>query len=127
MTDEDKGFTVKDKRRLSTEGDVADPTGGMETGSGAARAGCGDGPPLPEVTFATFIFSLGTSALVCLGELPDPNSNQLCPNLPLAKQTIDILGMLEQKTKGNLDGQEENLLGTLLYELRLKYVSALRG
>jgi len=59
-----------------------------------------------------------------LGELADPNTKEARPDLPMAKHTIDILGMLQQKTKGNLDGEEENLLNSLLYELRMKYVAA---
>ena len=84
-------------------------------------------PPLPNINFATFIFSLNSSALLSLGVIEDPGSGQRVKNLPLAKQTIDILGMLQEKTKGNLDGDEENLLSNLLYELRLKYVAAKKG
>ena len=58
--------------------------------------------PLPEVNFATFVFSLSTSALMNLGELPDPQTRQVSKNLPLAKQTIDILGMLKEKPRVTL-------------------------
>jgi len=76
------------------------------------------------VTLSTFIFSLSTSALLHLGEIPDPNTNQTVMNLGLAKQTIDIIGMLKEKTKGNLEEDESKLLENLLYELRMKYVAA---
>ncbi|MBN1930994.1 MAG: DUF1844 domain-containing protein [Desulfobacterales bacterium] len=78
--------------------------------------------PLPEINFATFIFSLNSSALVQLGILEDPATNRKTKNLPIAKQTIDILGMLEEKTKGNLSQDEANLLKNILYDLRLMYV-----
>jgi hypothetical protein len=80
---------------------------------------------LPDIDFATFILSLGSSALVHLGEMPDPESGAPgAVDLGLAKQTIDILGMLEQKTRGNLDEGESKLLRSLLYDLRIKFVDA---
>ncbi len=77
---------------------------------------------LPVIDFATFIISLSHSALMHLGAAPNPETNQVEIHLPLAKQTIDLVGLLEQKTKGNLTGDEERLLGQVLYELRMKYV-----
>ncbi len=79
---------------------------------------------LPHVEFGTFIMSLATSALVHLGELPHPEDNQLFANLPLAKQTIDMIGMLQDKTRGNLTKEEAELLDHLLIDLRMKYVAA---
>jgi hypothetical protein len=140
MTEEEKGFVIKDRRRFTAEGEpVASPEAEERTKAEsserleasprrerpAAREDVEEAL-LPEVTFATFIFSLGSSALLHLGEMPDPQTNQRTVRLPLAKQTIDILGMLEEKTRGNLDEDEQNLLRTLLYELRMKYVSATR-
>ncbi len=80
----------------------------------------GDG--YPPVDFTTFVLSLGTSALMHLGEpLPGaPGPAQV--NLPLARHTIDLLALLEQKTRGNLTGEEERLLTKLLFDLRLRYV-----
>lgn len=77
---------------------------------------------LPEVTFSTFIMSLASSALVSLGEVPDPESGQVQENLDIARHTIDTLTMLKEKTKGNLDPDERNILDTLLYDLRVKFV-----
>ncbi len=77
---------------------------------------------LPVIDFATFIISLSHSALMHLGAAPNPETSQVEIHLPLAKQTIDLIGLLEQKTKGNLTGDEERLLGQVLYELRMKYV-----
>ena len=82
-------------------------------------------PPVPEVTFSAFVYSLSTSALVHLGEIPEPITEKMDKNLPLAKQTIDILGILQEKTKGNLTPEEENLLNSFLYDLRMRYVKAI--
>jgi hypothetical protein len=77
---------------------------------------------LPVLDFATFVLSLSHSALMHMGEAPHPESSKLERNLPLAKQTIDLIGMIEEKTKGNLSGEEERLLGQVLYDLRMRYV-----
>jgi len=77
---------------------------------------------LPELNFATFIFSLNSSALVHLGMLEEPATQKKVKNLPLAKQTIDILGMLEEKTRGNLTDDEEKMLKNILYDLRILYI-----
>ena len=77
---------------------------------------------LPVLDFATFVLSLSHSALMHLGEAPHPEDNKVEKNLPLAKQTIDLIGMIEEKTKGNLTGEEERLLGQVLYDLRMRYV-----
>ncbi|MBW2088336.1 MAG: DUF1844 domain-containing protein [Deltaproteobacteria bacterium] len=77
---------------------------------------------LPKINFATFIFSLNSSVLVQLGLIDDPATGKKTRNLPLAKQTIDILGMLEEKTQGNLTKDEETMLKNILYDLRLLYV-----
>jgi hypothetical protein len=83
-----------------------------------------DSPPreLPAVNFASFVVSLASSAMVHLGEVPDPVSGQSATDLTMARHTIDLLGLLEEKTKGNLDEDEARLLRTLTYELRVKYV-----
>jgi len=77
---------------------------------------------MPEVNFSTFILSIGSSALVQLGEVPDPESGQMMENLLAAKHSIDILSMLQEKTKSCLENDEQQLLDTLLYDLRMKYV-----
>jgi len=74
------------------------------------------------ITFSTFILSLNTAALVHLGEIPDPITNKKQVNLTLAKQTIDTLEMLKEKTKGNLSIDEEKLLQSIIYELKLKFL-----
>lgn len=77
---------------------------------------------MPEINFTTFVLSLNSSALVHLGIQNDPLSGGLSENLPVAKQTIDILAMLEEKTKGNLNDEERRLITHVLYELRMLYV-----
>jgi hypothetical protein len=81
-------------------------------------------PPLhfPAMNFSTFVASLNASALLHLGIIEDPSSGTKNKSLPMAKQTIDILSMLQEKTTGNLSEEEENLLKNILYDLRIMYV-----
>lgn len=130
---EDKGFKVKDKRKILSEGTEkgATPASEQEKSTEARKepprqTKGKDSSPLPEVNFSTFILSLSTSALMHLGELPNPETNQLEKNLPLAKQTIDLIDMLKKKTEGNLDQDEEQLVTNLLYDLKLKYVAIIK-
>lgn len=87
--------------------------------TGAAEA---DETQMPAIDFATFVISLNSSALVQLGILEEPGSGQKVKNLALAKQTIDVLAMLQEKTKGNLNRDEENIIKSILYDLRMLYV-----
>jgi hypothetical protein len=81
-----------------------------------------------DITFTGFILSLATTAAVHFGDLPDPDTGSRAePNLPAAAQMIEIIAMLQDKTKGNLIEPEERLLDDLLYELRMRYVQAERG
>ncbi|MHC1745379.1 MAG: DUF1844 domain-containing protein [Syntrophobacteraceae bacterium] len=138
---EDKGFVVKDRRKISLEDSEEAPSEQMSepgpeskerAGAAASESEPDPGPsgpqlPLPEVSFATFVFSLCSSALVHLGEVPEPESRQTMVDLTVAKQIIDTLGMLEEKTKGNLDQDEEHLLKSMLYDLRVRYVQKSTG
>jgi hypothetical protein len=82
-----------------------------------------EGAQLPKIDFSTFVISLNSSALVQLGILDDPTTGEKGQkNLLLAKQTIDVLGMMEEKTKGNLNADEANMLKSILYDLRILYV-----
>jgi hypothetical protein len=134
---EEKGFVIKDRRKISLDDAEQEPqtepsqeqrNAEQPDQSQADRAEASQrsqqerSVPLPEVTLATFIFSLSSSALLHLGEIPDPDTTNVRVDLPLAKQIIDTLGMLQEKTKGNLDPDEDNLLKTVLYDLRLRYV-----
>ncbi len=77
---------------------------------------------LPKVDFITFVLSLSSSVLMHLGEVPEPDSGQKKVNLDMARHTIDVLAMLEEKTRGNLTAQEEQLLKDVLFEVRMKFV-----
>ncbi len=82
----------------------------------------------PTIDFYTFILSLASSAFVHMGDAPDPETGQPMPaNLPLAKQTIELLDMLREKTKGNLTQEEEKFLENLLTDLRLRFVQKSTG
>ncbi|HWP64624.1 MAG TPA: DUF1844 domain-containing protein [Candidatus Limnocylindria bacterium] len=91
---------------------------------GAASAS-GQSHDVP-VTFSTFVLGLSTQALLHLGEIADPTSGQVNVDLNAAKQTIDILGVLEVKTRGNLDEAERGLVESVLYDLRMKFVEVTR-
>jgi len=79
----------------------------------------------PSIDFNTFVLSLSTSALMCLGKLPDAEDATV--NLAHAKQSIDCIALLEEKTRGNLTGEEERLISEVLYDLRLRFVAATKA
>ena len=149
-----KGFKVDDRRRFSAEGELkpehrgseppeAQPSAAHAT-TEAAMSPAGSETPTrpreaqaftafsqrreaaPEITFGTFVVGLLTQALVHLGELPDPQTTQPAQDLPAAQQLIDIIAMLENKTRGNLDRDEQAMLEAILFELRMKYVERAR-
>jgi len=81
--------------------------------------------PEPQLTFTAFVLSLASSAAIHFGDLVDPASGEkIAPNLEGASQIIEILALLEQKTRGNLAPEEQQLLEQLLYELRMRFVEA---
>ncbi|NQT10342.1 MAG: DUF1844 domain-containing protein [Desulfobacteraceae bacterium] len=134
MTKEDKGFIIKDRRAFAEGNQEIDErkkdkkeSSGEEVKDQAQKESSPEdkqGPEihLPEINFATFIISLNASALVHLGVIEDPASGKKVKSLAIGKQTIDILSMLEEKTKGNLTTEEENMLKNVLYDLRIIYV-----
>ncbi len=136
MSDEKKDFEVKDRRMFSEESredetqdkeTSADSSSDDETqaSSSAEESQATEAQqeaPLPEINFATFVVSLNASALLNLGAIEDPSTGQTSKNLAMAKQTIDILSLLEEKTKGNLSTEETNLIKSILYDLRIIYV-----
>jgi hypothetical protein len=138
MTEEEKekGFSVRD-RRIFAEGKTEDgqeedqkkrPEETAETQKPQEEVEkepeTQEEVPLPEISFSNFIFSLSTSALIHLGEVPDPVTSNTNKNLPMAKQTIDIIGLLQEKTKGNLTPDEDTLVQNILYDLRMRFVKA---
>jgi hypothetical protein len=78
---------------------------------------------MPEVTFTAFIMSLNTSALFHLGVMGDPVTGEKKQDLVLVKHTIDTLKLLEEKTRGNLNGEEQDILKHVLYDLKMRYVA----
>jgi hypothetical protein len=118
------GFKVTDRRIF------ADETGQArveEPPPEPAAAPKTEAPPMggpAGIDFHTFVLSLGSSALLHLGELERPGASGPEKDLPMAKHTIDILAMLQAKTKGNLTPEEDKLMESLLYDLRLRYVEA---
>jgi hypothetical protein len=122
-------FVVRDKRTFDSQGEVKesvkaereeerkkDKDREEKKEKGAA--------PLPEVNFSSFILSLSSSTLLHLGEIADPQSGEKKKDMALAKQSIDIINLLKDKTKGNLTQEEEKLLDHLLYDLRMRFVKA---
>jgi len=126
-------FTVSDRRTFAPGAEPGPP------GPGAAAVGAGDAastPPaadeprsdgstasaFPPVDFHTFILSLGSSALLHLGELDPPDGAPAQVDLPLAHHTIDVIAMLQEKTRGNLTAPEAELVESLLFDLRLRYM-----
>ncbi|MBM9529933.1 DUF1844 domain-containing protein [Desulfoprunum benzoelyticum] len=81
---------------------------------------------MPEVTFPAFIMSLNTSVLYHLGEIGDPATGRREPDFDLARHAIDTLVLLEQKTRGNLDKDEEELLKNIIYDVKLRFVTAVK-
>ncbi|MCK4619528.1 MAG: DUF1844 domain-containing protein [Desulfobacterales bacterium] len=129
MSEKKSGFTVKDRRIFAEKDeDVKNKEAKNEPSKQEAKdedieeAKTKPKVHLPEINFATFIISLNASALLHLGAMEDPATGKKVKNLPMGKQTIDILGMMEEKTKGNLSKEEENLLKNILYDLRIIYV-----
>lgn len=84
-------------------------------------APAGDGSTLPGIDFSTFVMSLSHSVLVHLGDAPDPEGSRSV-HLELARQTIDLIALLQEKTRNNLTGPEETLLEQALYDLRVRFV-----
>jgi hypothetical protein len=137
---EGKGFKVADRRRFSPEtGEPREGTTPAEAPAGTAEPGAGEiggaaqrrsenetSAQLPEINFSTFVISLSTQALMHLGEIADPTSGKVESDFPVAKQMIDIIGVLKDKTRGNLDPGEQQLLEDILYDLRMRYVEAVK-
>lgn len=128
MTEEEKGFVIKDRRSLDDKGDLKEEAGEKdvreEEAKEAPRKEQARRPVLPEVNFSYFLVSLSSSALFHLGEIADPQTGQKSKDLPLAKHSIDIIAMLKEKTKGNLTEEEQKALESILTDLRWRYVKA---
>jgi hypothetical protein len=138
-----RGFTVKDRRRFSETGEVREgapeptppspsPEPAAEPEPKAAPTAERHDAPLPReasepVTFSTFVLGLSTQALLHLGEIPNPVTRSVERDLDAARQVIDILGILAEKTRNNLEPGEQSLLESALYDLRMRYVELRRA
>jgi hypothetical protein len=123
-----RSFKVDDRRRFSDTGEARplEPAAAPEPDP-PARPDRAPAEPSPlDINFSTFVISLSTQVLVHLGEIPNPIDAQTAVDLGAAKQLIDILGVLKDKTRGNLDASESSLLEGILYDLRLRYVERVR-
>ena len=134
MEKEDSGFKVADRRLFTADGDLRDtePTERASRDAGIPNLGASANVvSQPEedmpMTFEALIFSLSTTALLQLGMAPHPETGKQEKDLPGAKQTIDILEILQQKTRGNLTPDEGQLLEECLYDLKMTYVKALQS
>jgi hypothetical protein len=137
--DERRGFQVKDRRRFSETGEARPDTREEEAPRESAPSPGTAVPPSaaagPEeherpdepVTFSTFVLGLSTQALLHLGEIPNPMTSALERDLAAAKHVIDILGILRDKTRSNLEPGEQSLLDSILYDLRMRYVELMRS
>jgi hypothetical protein len=126
MSEEEQGFVVRDKRGRS-EPEASSPPPPKASTAQADPSTEPSHAPHPPLSFSSFVFSLGTSSLMLMGESLDPQQAAPPVNLPQAKEIVDILSLLEEKTKGNLSAEETSVLGDMLYTLRMKYVSLTSG
>lgn len=125
MAEQEQGFVIRDRR--ASGGAEAAPAAASPAKearpSVAAPADPSQTAPSPPVTFSSFVISLGSSSLMLMGEQLDPQQPSMPVNLPQAKEIIDLLSVLEAKTKGNLTSDEQTVLRDMLYALRMKYVT----
>lgn len=153
MSEQEKGFTVKDRRRFDSSGESrsdvepeqekvqeqkpqpepqapprepaqqAEPQAPpQEQKAGGPGPQGGRRPPLPPVDFSGLILSLAHATMMHLGQIPGQDGQPIPPELDLARHTIDTIAMLQEKTKGNLDPEEQKLVDTALVELRMAFV-----
>jgi len=118
--DEDWKHEVQEEKRRMAAQEQAQRTRARAAGPQAAAGA----PPPPKPSFAQFLSGLATQVLIALGEMESPMTGKRETDLPQAQHTIDLLTLLEEKTKGNLTPQEENFLTNALHDLRLRYVRA---
>jgi hypothetical protein len=128
MSEEEKGFVIKDRRSFDAQGELKEEdvkeTVRKEAAESESPEKTSASPPLPEVNFSSLILSLSSTAFLHLGEIPDPTTGEKTKDLALAKHVIDTIGMLKEKTEGNLTKEEKQLIDNILTDLRLRYVKA---
>ena len=125
------GFRVTDRRRFTESGESRDDTAASaaaeKSASTASRSERDAEPVLEPVSFSTFVLGLSTQALLYLGEIESPLAGKVERDLTAAKDLIDVLGILREKTRNNLEQAEERLLDSILYDLRMRYVALSRA
>jgi hypothetical protein len=133
MDIEGKGFVIKDKRSFDDKGEPREKKEEdeakkeiekEEVKKEKARRDDDQRAPLPEVNFNSLIISLSSSALLNLGEIADPHTGEKKKDIALAKQSIDIISMLREKTRGNLTDEEQKFIDNILTDMRWRYVKA---
>ncbi len=134
MTEEEKGFVIKDRRSFDEKGELKDKEAReKEARKAPPEKAPGDPPkkrsgetssPLPEVSFTGLIFSLSSSALFHMGEIADPATGEKKKDLGLAKHAVDTIAMLREKTAGNMTPEEQKFVENVLTDLRWRYVKA---
>src|SRR5947208_5531297 len=134
--EERRGFRVTDRRRFAETGEARGdepPEAPAQTPPAGQRSEASQAPPRPSehaisepVNFSTFVLGLSTQVLLHLGEIPNPMTNAVERDLEAAKHVIDILGILLEKTRNNLDSGEHTLIESVLYDLRMRYVDLVR-
>ncbi len=121
--EKEKGFVIKDRRTFDESGKVRQ---GEHKKTEEKKTTEEKPPPKRaeelEINFSSFVLSLSTSAMYHFGDFPNPVSKKTEKDLTAAKQTIDILNMLKEKTEGNLNDKEKKLLDGILFELKMRYV-----
>jgi Domain of unknown function (DUF1844) len=123
---EESGFRVTDKRHFAEDGKPRDdgPVRDSKETAPEAAAPLGDSAgEEPRIDFPSYVLSYYTQGLVLLGEVPNPYTNKKEEDLQASRHTIDVLAMLQEKTKGNLTKEEDQLLDSVLYELRMKFMA----
>ena len=125
MGEKPEDFKVIDRRSSSGAGDEEKKPAPSNTAKGDnfTMADAKSTPP-SEIDFATLIYSFATGALISMGAAPDPNTKKTQKDMGMAKQNIEILTMLQAKTKGNLTADESKFLENILTEVRLRFVEA---
>ena len=116
-----KSQAQAEKERLAAA-EKAKAAAAPAPGSPGAAPGAEGEPGIPQPDFEELVRMLATQALLYLGAFPDPESGRRMVSLEMAQFNIDMLSMIEAKTKGNLEDREKEFLTHMLYELRLQYV-----
>ena len=122
----DESWKEQAEREKRTADAAAAAPGGTAAPTGPAEPGPDD-EGIPQARFDLFVSGLAVEALIALGDMAHPATRKQAMNLPQAKYLIDLLGVLEDKTKGNLSADEDKLLKDTLYQLRMRYLSKSGG